>query len=51
MGYSATSLPVLTITRAERLKERIYRERCAEQLLKIILDLDDYLGTARLFIP
>lgn len=45
------SLPVLTITNAARLEERIYREECAEKLLEILLDLDNFLGAARLFIP
>lgn len=31
--------------------ERLYRERCAEQLLEVVLDLDSYRGTARIFIP
>ena len=46
-----TSLPVLTVGKVERLEERVYRERCAEKLLEIVLYLDNYLGTARIFIP
>ncbi len=46
-----TSLPVLTIGSVDRLDERVYRERCVERLLEIGLNLDDYLGTGRIFIP
>ena len=44
-----TSLPVVTIA-IDNLKDRVYREACAERLLEIAFDLD-YLGTARIFIP
>jgi hypothetical protein len=46
-----TSLPVLTISSVDRLDERIYRERCVERLLEIGLNLKNYLGTGRIFIP
>ncbi len=46
-----TSLPVLTIGNVGRLDERAYRERCVSRLVDIVLDLDNYLGTARMFIP
>lgn len=49
-GYS-TALPVITIGRAERIRERPYREQCAARLLEIIVDLDDYRGVGRIFIP
>lgn len=45
------SLPVLTIATVDRLKERAYREQCVTRLVEIVFDLDNYLGTARLFIP
>ncbi len=45
------SLPVLTISRQEGLKDREYRSRCAERLFEIVFDLNDYLGTGRIFIP
>ncbi len=48
---SALSLPVLTIGRIDRVFERSYRARCAVRLLEIVLDLDTYRGTGRLFIP
>ena len=46
-----TSLPILTIGSVNRLDEREYREECAERLIEIILDLDNYLGASRIFIP
>jgi len=47
----ATSFPVLTIANADRLSERIYRERCAAQLIEIVIDLDINLGRSRIYIP
>lgn len=46
-----SSLPVLTIGSIDRMDERDYREQCAERLIEIVLDLEIYLGTSRLFIP
>ena len=46
-----TSLPVLTIGNADRVAERPYRDRCAARIVEIALDLRNYLGTGRLFIP
>jgi hypothetical protein len=45
------SLPVLTIGRVERLRERAYRKRCVVRLVEISLDIEQYLGAGRLFIP
>jgi len=45
------SLPVITIGDLSRINERIYRERCAERLYEILIDLENYLGTSRVFIP
>ena len=47
----ATALPVITISRADRIMERSYREHCAARLLDIVLSLDNYLGAGRVFIP
>lgn len=47
----ADSLPVITLSRAGRVVEQAYRERCAMRVLDIILELDNYLGTGRIFIP
>lgn len=46
-----TSLPVITIGSTDRVVEAAYRRECAMRLLEIILYLDDYLGSRRLFIP
>lgn len=46
-----TSLPILTIGNVDRLDEKEYREQCVSRLVDIVLDLDNYLGTARMFIP
>ena len=45
------SLPVLTIGNLNRVKERHYRERCAEQIAEIVLELDNFLGCGRIFVP
>jgi predicted nuclease of predicted toxin-antitoxin system len=45
------SLPVLTIGNVRRIPEKTYRERCANRLLEILMDLENYLGTSRIFIP
>ena len=44
-------LPVITIGNPNRLSERKYRSQCVSRLVEILLDLDNYLGTARIFIP
>jgi hypothetical protein len=46
-----TSLPVITIGIIDRLRERTYREQCAERLVEIILNIENYLGAGRIFIP
>lgn len=48
---SPTALPVITIGRLDRLATYDYRERCATRLMEIMLDIDSYLGTGRVFIP
>jgi hypothetical protein len=45
------SLPVITVGNLDRLTERAYRQRCAERLAEVVLDLHRYLGTGRIFIP
>jgi hypothetical protein len=45
------ALPVITIAGLARLDERGYRERCSLRLLEIMLDIDQYRGTRRVFIP
>jgi len=48
---TSSALPVLTIGSVGRLDEREYRERCARRLAEIVLDLEYYLGSGRVFIP
>ena len=46
-----TSFPIVTIGAPERVSESDYRESCVERLVEIAIDLQDYLGVGRLFIP
>jgi hypothetical protein len=48
---TSSSLPVLTIGSSDRMDESGYRKRCATRLVEIVLDLEVYLGSSRLFIP
>lgn len=45
------SLPVLTIGNVDRLGEPDYRNRCVNRLLEIILDIENFIGVGRLYIP
>jgi hypothetical protein len=45
------SLPVITIGDVSRIIEKSYREACVTRLAEIILYLDTYRGTGRLYIP
>ncbi len=46
-----SSRPVLTIGNLGRVGEHGYRQRCAERIVEIVLDLHGYLGAGRIFIP
>ncbi|KPA14785.1 ACP S-malonyltransferase [Candidatus Magnetomorum sp. HK-1] len=46
-----SSLPVITISTIEKLHQKPYRLKCIYRIIEIILDLDNYLGTGRVFIP
>jgi len=47
-----TSQPVITISNADRLlNDSEYRERCVERLIEIVLNIDDYKGSMRIFMP
>jgi predicted nuclease of predicted toxin-antitoxin system len=48
---SPTSLPVLTVGSLDRFVEREYREQCSARIVEVVLDLENYLGVSRLFIP
>jgi hypothetical protein len=45
------SLPVITVADPQRLADAGYRTQCLESMLEIVLDINNYLGTARIFIP
>jgi hypothetical protein len=46
------SLPVVTIANIDRLlAEPDYRDRCVNRLVDIIVDIEDYRGARRIFIP
>lgn len=47
----STSFPIITIGDPDRINESDYRERCVERLLEIVIDIQDYMGAGRLFIP
>lgn len=46
-----TSLPVITISRIDSLRESAFRIRCARRLVEIVLSLEQYLGVGRLYTP
>ncbi len=47
-----TSLPVVTIANINRLlAETNYRERCVNRLVEIVVDIEDFRGARRIFIP
>ena len=46
-----TSLPVVTVSVVDRLRERDYREKCAERLIEIIVEIENNLGVGRIYIP
>lgn len=48
---TTTALPVVTIGNKERLDEQSYRERCASRLVETLLDIDNYMGVGRVYIP
>jgi predicted nuclease of predicted toxin-antitoxin system len=49
---TSTSLPVVTIGNIDRLlAEPDYRESCVNRLVDIVVDIEDYRGTRRIFIP
>lgn len=45
------SLPVVTISDKEKLKQVDYRERIADRLIEIIIYPERYLGIGRIFVP
>jgi hypothetical protein len=48
----AQSLPVVTLANADRiLEDRAYAESAVVKLLEYLLDIENYRGTGRLYIP
>ena len=47
----STSFPIITIGDPDRVNEFDYREHCVERLVEIVIDIQDYMGSGRLFIP
>jgi hypothetical protein len=46
------SFPVIIIGAAARfLVDRVYRNRCVDRILEILLDIETWMGVGRLFIP
>ncbi|HBL10304.1 MAG TPA: ACP S-malonyltransferase [Cyanobacteria bacterium UBA11162] len=46
------SFPVMTIGNADRfLEDRVYRNRCVDRILEILLDIENFMGVGRIFIP
>jgi hypothetical protein len=45
------ALPVLTLSQANRLLLPDYRQQAVHKLVEIILDLENYLGIGRIYIP
>lgn len=49
---TADSFPIITIGDANRfLADRAYRNNCADRILEILLDIEIWMGTGRLFVP
>lgn len=48
---TAESLPVLTLSDADRVYEAAYRSACVSRLVEIALYLDTYRGAGRVYIP
>jgi hypothetical protein len=45
------SLPVITVGSPDRLDEKSYREACAVRLVEVAVDLENYRGAGRIYVP
>lgn len=46
------ALPIITIANLERFRKNAnYRSRCADYIVEIALNIDNYRGSGRIFIP
>ncbi|WP_026796069.1 MULTISPECIES: DUF5615 family PIN-like protein [Planktothrix] len=48
---SLSSFPIVTIGDISRIDETEYREQCVDRLVEIAINIDNYMGVGRLFIP
>lgn len=46
-----TTFPIITIGDRARVSEYDYLDYCVERLVEIVIDIQDYMGVGRLFIP
>ena len=46
------SLPIITIgTPGRFLEDRLYRNRCVDRIIEILLDIENFMGVGRIFVP
>lgn len=45
------ALPIFTVGRVDRMAERQYRIECVNRIIEVLLDLDNFRGVGRVFIP
>lgn len=48
---SPTSLPVLTISDQTKLIIPEYRQQVVDKIVAVVVDLENYLGTGRIYLP
>lgn len=49
---TANSLPIVTISSLDRFRnESNYRSQCADRIIEIMLNIENYKGVGRIFIP
>ncbi|MBF2001815.1 MAG: DUF5615 family PIN-like protein [Synechococcales cyanobacterium M58_A2018_015] len=49
---TSNSLPIVTIASLDRFRsEPGYRSQCADRIIEILLDIENYTGVGRIFIP
>lgn len=45
-------LPVITIANPDRfLEDQVYRNHCVDRILEIVIDIENFRGVGRLFVP
>jgi hypothetical protein len=51
-GNTVDSWPVVTIGNLDRFsKDPSYRSQCADRIVDVVLNIEDYMGAGRIFIP